>query len=204
MKRTLLIILILLTPAFLFAQESDVLRLGLKVGPNFFFGSGTPSHPEVTGTRLTVGFIGGGFIEFVPIDNLSVELDVLLTWFNYGVNTSLPSETLTLQYTAMEFPLIIKGRLPLGPGTAFLGIGPDFIILMGKVNIKIGTSTITQNADQIFHTALIFSGGYDWAINGDSNLTLELRYLRSFSSPADSADINANRFDLLIGWSVNF
>ena len=204
MKRTLLIILIFIAPAFLIAQESDVLRLGLKVGPNFFFGSGTPSHPEVTGTRLTAGFTGGGFAELVPIDNLSIEVDLLFTWFNYGVNTSLPTETLILQYTAMEIPILVKGRLPLGPGTAFLGIGPDFIILLGKVNIKLGSSNITQNTDQIFHTAMIFSGGYDWALNRDSNLTLELRYLRSFSSPADSADINANRFDVLIGWSVNF
>ncbi len=204
MKRTLLIILIFIAPVFLIAQESDVLRLGLKVGPNFFFGSGTPSHPEVTGTRLTAGFTGGGFAELVPVDNLSIEIDLLFTWFNYGVNTSLPTETLILQYTAMEIPILVKGRLPLGPGTAFLGIGPDFIILLGNVNIKLGSSNITQNADQIFHTAMIFSGGYDWALNRDSNLTLELRYLRSFSSPADSADINANRFDVLIGWSVNF
>lgn len=204
MKRLLLVVLVLILPVFLFSQESDVLRLGMKAGPNFSFGSGTSSLAVVTGSRLTVGFVGGGFAELVPIENLSVELDLLFTWFNYGVNTNLASETLTLQYTAVEIPILVKGRLNAGPGTVFLGVGPDFIILLGQVNLKVGSSKITQNADQIFHTALLISGGYDWPLSPKSNLTLELRYLRSFSSPAASADINANRFDTLIGWSVNF
>lgn len=204
MKRTLLIIFILVFPVFLFAQESDVLRLGIKAGPNFSFGSGTPDNPDISGTKLTAGFSAGGFAELVPIDNLSIELGVMFTWFNYGVKLSTPAESLTLQYAAMELPLLVKGRLPLGPGTLFLGIGPDFIILLGNVNIKIGSSTITQQADRIFHTVLIVAGGYDWALNRDSNLTLELRYLRSFTSPVNSEDIHANRIDALIGWSVNF
>jgi hypothetical protein len=104
----------------------------------------------------------------------------------------------------MELPLIIKGRLPLGPGVAFLGIGPDFIILMGHVDLKIGDSIISQPADRIFNTALLLSGGYDWALSRNTNLTLELRYLRSFNSPVNNADINANRFDFLIGWSADF
>ncbi len=202
MKRVLLLLFILIIPAFLFAQESDVFRLGLKAGPNFAFGSGTSTNPDIYGTNLKVGFTGGGFAELVPIDNLSVELGILFTWFNYGIKNSL-IEDLTLQYAALEIPLIIKGRLPLGPGVAFLGVGPDFIILLGNVNVRIGSSDIPQSADRIFNTALIFSGGYDWAISRDTNITLELRYLRSFSSPTNSADISANRFDVLFGWSVN-
>jgi len=203
MKRTLLLIIILLIPVFLFAQESDVLRLGLKAGPNFSFGSGTPTNQDIYGTNLSAGFTGGGFAELVPIDNLSVELDILFTWFNYGIKNSAV-EDLTVKYAAIELPLIIKGRLPLGPGVAFLGIGPDFIFLMGNVTVKIGDSSFIQHADQIFHTALIVTGGYEWALNKDSNLTLELRYLRGFSSPSENADIHANRFDVLIGWSVDF
>jgi len=203
MKRVLILLLVLSVPVFLSAQESDVFRLGIKAGPNFSFGSGTPSNPDIYGTRLTAGFSGGGFAEFVPIDNLSVELDILFTWFNYGIETSLNSD-LTLRYAAMELPLILKGRLPLGPGVAFLGIGPDFIILTGHVDLKIGDSIISQPADRIFNTALILSGGYDWALSRNTNLTLELRYLRSFSSPVNNADINANRFDFLIGWSADF
>jgi hypothetical protein len=201
MKRALLIFLLVSIPVTLFAQESEVFRLGLKAGPNIFFGSGDPSDPNVIGTYATVGFTGGGFAELVPIDNLSIELDVMFSWFNYGVQ--LTSNDVKLQFVAMELPLLVKGRLPLGQGTAFLGIGPDFIILLGEINVKIGSSDIPQRADQIFHTGLMFSGGYDWALSGDSNLTLELRYLRVFSSPDSSNDIDANRFDFLIGWSVN-
>ncbi len=203
MKRTLLIFLLVSIPLTLFAQETEVFRLGLKAGPNIFFGSGNFSDPDVVGTYVTVGFTGGGFAELVPIDNLSIELDVMFSWFNYGVQFTSPINEVTLQFAAMELPLIVKGRLPLGPGTAFLGIGPDFIILLGQVNVKIGSSNIPQKADQLFHTGLMFSGGYDWVLSDDSNLTLELRYLRVFSSPDDSNDIDANRFDFLIGWSVN-
>jgi hypothetical protein len=203
MKRTLLIFLLVSIPVTLFAQESEVFRLGLKAGPNIFFGSGNSSDPNVVGTYTTAGFTGGGFAELVPIDNLSIELDVMFSWFNYGVQFTSPINEVTLQFAALELPLIVKGRLPLGPGTAFLGIGPDFIILLGEVNAKIGSSNIRLPVDQIFHTGLMFSGGYDWPLNGGSNLTLELRYLRVFSSPTSTYDIDANRFDFLIGWSVN-
>lgn len=203
MKRALLLFVLLIIPVFLFAQESDVVRLGFKFGPNFSFGSGTPTNPDIYGTELTAGFTGGFASELVPIDNLSVEMDILFTWFNYGVKTS-STQDIILKYAAMELPLIVKGRLPLGPGVAFLGIGPDFIILAGKVNLEISGSTITLPADQIFHTTLIVTGGYDWAISQHSNISLELRYLRSFTSPSDTADINANRFDVLFGWSADF
>jgi hypothetical protein len=201
MKRTVLLFLLVSIPLTLFAQETEVFRLGLKAGPNIFFGSGNSSDPNVVGTYTTAGFTGGGFAELVPIENLSIELDVMFSWFNYGVQ--LTSNDVKLQFVAMELPLIVKGRLPLGPGTAFLGIGPDFIILLGDVNVKIGSSDIPQRADQIFHTGLMFSGGYDWALSRDSNMTLELRYLRVFSSPDSSNNIDANRFDFLIGWSAN-
>jgi len=201
MKRMLLLFFILVFPVFLFAQESDVFRLGFKVGPNFSFGSGTPANPDI-GTKLTAGFTGGFASELVPIDYFSVELDILFTWFNYGIKTSI-TDDLTLKYAAMEIPLIVKGRLPLGPGVAFLGIGPDFIFLTGNIYLKSGTSDIKLPADQIFHTTLIVTGGYEWALS-DSNISLELRYLRSFSSPSESADINANRFDVLFGWAMDF
>ncbi len=202
MKRILLLFFVLLIPVFLFAQESDVFRLGLKVGPNFSFGSGTPSNPDIYGTELTAGFSGGFASELVPVDYLSVELDILFTWFNYGIKTSADAD-LALKYAAMEIPLIVKGRLPLGPGTAFLGIGPDFIFLTGNYYLVINGSETKLQADQIFHTTLIVTGGYEWALS-DSNISLELRYLRSFSSPSESADINANRFDVLFGWSMDF
>ncbi len=203
MKRALLLLVILIVPVFLFAQESDVFRLGFKFGPNFSFGSGTPTNPDIYGTKLTAGFSAGGFAELVPIDNLSVEFDIFFTWFNYGVKSS-STQDITLKYAAMELPLIVKGRLPLGPGVAFLGIGPDFIFLAGNYYLKIGSTDFKLPADQIFHTMLIVTGGYDWAIAQHANISLELRYLRSFSSPSDSADINANRFDVLFGWSADF
>lgn len=204
MKRILLIILIIVIPIIVSGQESDVLRLGFKVGPNLFFGSGDSSNPDIEGSRVTAGFTGGGFAEWVPVTNISVEMGIMFSWFNYGVETDVTANEVTLQYSALEFPLVVKGRLPLGPGTAFLGIGPDFILLLGQVDVKVGTSTVLKNPDRTFHVGLMASGGYDWLLKSGSNLTLELRYLRVFSSPDSSNDIDANRFDFLIGWSVDF
>lgn len=204
MKRLLLIALILIVPAFLFSQESDVLRLGLKLGPNIFFGTGNSTNPDVTGSRTTVGFTGGGFAEWVPIDNLSVELGVMFSWFNYGMETDVTDSEVTVQYSAIEFPLILKGRLPLGPGSAFLGIGPDFIIVLGNVDMKVDQTVIPKSPDKTFHVGLMASAGYDWAFTEQSNLTFEVRYLAVFSSADSTYGVNANRFDFLIGWSVDF
>lgn len=204
MKRLLLVALVLILPVFVFSQESDVLRLGLKIGPNMFFGSGNSTNPDITGSRTTVGFTGGGFAEWVPIDYLSVELGIMFSWFNYGIETDVTYSTVTLQYTAMEFPLIVKGRFPAGPGSVFLGIGPDFILVLGRVNMKFDQTIVPKSPDQTFHVGLLASAGYDWAFSKDSNLTFELRYVRVFTSPDSSYGVDANRFDFLIGWSVDF
>lgn len=204
MRKLLLIVLVLIIPVFVYGQESDVLRLGFKLGPNMFFGSGDSTNPDITGSRTTVGFTGGGFAEWVPIDYLSVELGIMLSWFNYGVETNVTQSTVTLQYTAMEFPLIVKGRLPLGPGSLFLGIGPDFILILGQVNMKFDQTIVPKSPDQVFHVGLMASAGYDWEFAKHSNLTFELRYLAVFTSPDSTYGVNANRFDFLIGWSADF
>lgn len=202
MKRFLPLILIVCLPVFLNAQQDDSFRLGVKAGPDFSFSTGDVDLGDYASPAFTFGGIGGGFAEFVPIENFSVEFDLLYSYTRYGVKIST-GEKVTIEYSAIEMPLILKGRIPSGDGSFFLGAGADFLLIPGKVKLREGNTTVTLPPDQVFHTSLAISGGYDWLLESGTNLTLELRYHHSFTSPLDEADIHANRFDILVGWSVN-
>ena len=204
MKRTIIVLLFLIAATTAFAQKSDTFRLGMKLGPNLFFGSGSPDISGYEGSRLTLGFTGGGAAELLLLDNLSIEADLMFTWFNYGVNITAVPQGITFQYGSFEIPLLVKGRLKLGNGYGFLGVGPDFVILLGQVDVKVGNSSNPVSTNQIFHVGLMGTLGYDLTVGHDTNVTFEVRYLRTFSTPTETYDIQANRFDILFGWSKNF
>ncbi len=203
MKRMLPLILIFCIPVFLSAQQDDSFRLGIKGGPNFSFGTGDVESEIVTGSVFTLGFLMGGSAEFVPISWFSIEFDFLYSYANYGVEVN-NTDKVTMSFSSLEMPLILKGRIPLGKGSLFLGAGPDFIFLIGKVTFKNGNySPAPQAPDQVGHIALVVSAGYDWLLDSGNNFSLDVRYNRGFSSPLGDADIRANRIDLIFGWSVN-
>ena len=196
--------LLLIAATSAFAQKSDTFRLGMKIGPNLFFGSGSADSTTYEGSRLTLGFTGGGAAELFLIENLSIETDLMFTWFNYGADFTAVPQGVTFQYGSFEIPILVKGRVKLGNGYGFLGAGPDLVILLGQVEAKIGNSSIPASTNQIFHVGLMGTLGYDLMVGHDTNVTFEVRYLRTFSSPNETYDIQANRFDILFGWSKNF
>jgi hypothetical protein len=204
MKRTIAL-LVLLTVAFAsFAQESDIFRLGAKLGPNLFFGTGTTESTEYQGSEVAFGFTGGMASELVLIENLSVEVDLMFSWFNFAMDVVSVPDGVKLQYVSFEIPVLVKGRLPLGNGHGFLGAGPDFIFVYGEGDLQVWESEIAFYVDQVFHVGLMGTLGYDLVVGHDTNVTFELRYLRTFGPTSDTNDIQANRFDILFGWSKNF
>lgn len=203
MKRILPIFLLLLIPAFLGAQQDDSFRLGIKGAPNFSFATGSVDSEIVEGPAFNMGFLMGGSAEFMPIPWFSVEYDLLYSYSSYGVMVQTDIKY-SIRFSSVEMPLIVKGRLPVGNGSLFLGAGPDILLLIGKIEIRdAGNATLKVAPTQAFHTALVVSAGYDWLVDSGNNFSLEFRYHRGFSTPLDSANLRANRFDIMFGWSLN-
>jgi hypothetical protein len=208
MKKILVFVfLLMITSGVLFAGNDQVIKFGIKAGPNGFWGSGTSSLENITGTYLSAGFTGGAAMDYMPVKYFDLEMDIMFTWFNYGVlYDNAGSDTkLKIRYGSIEFPLLIKGRIPIKrSGAIFAGVGPNFVLIMGNGQLILGDSRLTFAVDQIFHVTLAASLGYEIYLNSQSNITFEARYVRGFSSPVPDRDLYANRIDLLFGWSGNF
>lgn len=204
MKRILPVLLFLFVPFLLAAQQEDSFRFGIIGGPNFAYSTGEVVSETVTGGAVTVGGMMGGTAELIPIPWMSIEVDILYSLTNYGVEID-NTDQISILYSALEIPVMVKGRIPVNRGAIFLGAGMDMIFVLGKIRFKDSNSNAVSQISpgQLFHTSFVASGGYDWQLNSGSNLKLELRYHRTFSSPISETDIKANRFDVLVGWSVD-
>ena len=204
MKRLLPVLLFFSLPILAGAQQYDSIRFGLIGGPSFAYSTGEVQGPSVTGGAFTVGGILGGSAELVAIPYMSIEVDILYSLTTYGVEVN-NTDKATILHSALEIPVMAKGRIPVDSGAFFLGAGVDLIFILGQIRFKDSSSNAATQIPprQLFHTAFVASGGFDWILDSGSNLKLDLRYHRTFSSPIAETDLRANRFDVLVGWSVN-
>ena len=157
-------LLILLSPADGAAQVG--FGVGAKGGMDLSYLSEPASDPTDT---FLPGFAGpGGAVglsfDLIVFDVIGVEVDVLFARHGGSGTTIVEAASggsmeinWELTSSALHIPLLIKARLPLGPVTPLIAIGPEFVIgldadFTGISDLQIPFATEGQAASYVMLT----------------------------------------------------
>ena len=195
------------------------LALGLRVGVGHtgFYGPDYERYKDRDGLTysrsvLKVGFSGGVFatLGFFPYLALQPEVLFTISGDSHGNDDSVRTANLML----LEIPVLVKGRMPLGSGTACIFAGPDFGIELGTGRLIVdevgGGSKVEDDFDagdvNSFQVGVLFGGGYDVPL-GPGSFSLDLRYkfgitrIHSDSYISDN-DVRQSGAMITVGYSL--
>lgn len=203
MKKIICLTIILLS----IVPFSNAALLGIEplIGLTFSDLSYNPAFGSIYGTiGSTAGFIGGvGFDANFSGPGFEVDLlyaqkgDVLansagLLYLAQLDGTSVSKDIYTLNY--LEIPILVKYNINLGFGTGFIGVGPEFDILLSANDITDtagATTTDDKSGVKSSDIGLAISLGIEV-----SSLVIDLRYTLGLTDvnkgALDSLDLNGN------------
>ena len=157
---------------------------GLPVTDAFTTGRGGPLGFFSGVNRYTVG----PTVEFHLPAGLSIEFDALYRRLNYGSDAVFPTTVTATRVTAnsWEFPLLLKGRLGVGPVHPFIAGGASFQHLSDITRIdeffEGGARRVTETGrpaelQNRFNAGFVIGGGVELR-GGGLRLSPEFRYTR--------------------------
>src|ERR1035441_5318711 len=117
---------------------ANPISLGLTSGIDFASQSIIGLQPGIT-QNVLVGYTGGLFVDLNLSDNFSIQPEANFTMKGTGFTISnidgiAVNTTQTQTFNYLEFPLLVKLRLPLAPELkVFLLAGPSVALLLQEV-----------------------------------------------------------------------
>lgn len=215
--RVLLLLLLLFSAHGMSAQNVEV---GTKAGISLPWVSGpdwADSLRSVDGENsFALRFVGGAYAAYRFTPELAVQLEVLYTAtggaysYSYQVASYNYNYAGTVRAPSIDIPLLLRGRLPAGPGGFYAALGPGVTVLPDTVNYEEKSGGVVIEADRQPDRQAMLSGtletGYlfeldRWLID------LGLRYSRTLTPfYSDSAEDGTyfNNFGIILGGGYRF
>ncbi|MCR4734350.1 MAG: PorT family protein [Treponema sp.] len=161
--------LIGIVAALVIGSSAFAIDLGLVGGLSINSMTGTSTSGDTTTTLEYDSIIGGKIgaaVEIPVVKVLSIQPEVLFHFNNGGSNTSSftilgTTTTTTTKYSfnSIEFPILAKTGLSIGPGKLSVLVGPSFTFLIGNINYE--SQTTSGNSTSKSTDTLSF-GDADW------------------------------------------
>jgi hypothetical protein len=211
-------IIVLFTALALVAVSASAIdfHVGVKAGGSLVMGAGTKA-PDYDSPHFGWGFVGGVAADIGILDFLGLEIDAFYTSMNdFGYNSDgslafmgFPSNWSTQFVSMIEIPVLVKGKLEMGPGSLVVSAGGDFFIMLGdkpvvKTDANEVDSSLLSKYTNTFLYGIAAGLGYSFPI-GTGTLSIELRYKYAFNYFWEEGgtipnDSGISGFDLIIGY----
>lgn len=191
MKKLILLTAFAVTSGICLAQTS----FGVQAGANIAMGKFKYDDAQFTGSdthsqknKANVGFLGG-FIAEIPIGaslafrpelNFIQEGTKLEVTVTSGLSAFASEDKAIFNY--IQLPLNVIYKLPVGPGTAFFGLGPT---LQFGISGKDKYSSATNPTDNKNYTVKFDGNKSDDVINDPNTNYYNYRHLKRFDVGAD-------------------
>jgi hypothetical protein len=215
--RLLFLLLLLFSAQGISAQRVE---FGTKAGISLPWLSGpdwADSLSSVDGeNNFAIRFVGGAYAAYRFSPELALQLEVLYTRtggaysYSYQVASYNYNYAGTVRAPTVDIPLLFRGKLPVGPGGFYAGLGPGMTILPDTVNYKEESGDLVIEAERQPDQRAMLSGtietGYlfeldRWLID------LGLRYSRTltpFYSNSAEDGTYFNNFGVILGGGYRF
>jgi Outer membrane protein beta-barrel domain len=166
MKR---LILFILASASLTLANAQI-QFGLKAGANLANLSGS----DATGSKMNVGFHGGGLVAIPVFSGFSVQPE--LVYSGQGAKVTNVDGNFTLNSGYLNIPVLFKYNHPSG---FFAELGPQLGFLLSAKVKSGGTTTDVKSSYQSTDFSGVFGLGY---LMSSVNLGIDARYNLGFTN----------------------
>ena len=194
--------------------------IGIKAGAGHFsfYGLDYEEYKDRDGLNfamsvLKLGFSAGFFATLGFSDSLAIQAEAFFSLGGDAHRTRNVTRSVNIFF--LDFPLLLKGRLPLGPGTAAIFVGPELLIKLGKGRLAVeltGQGTTIDNeigTDAVNAYQFGIVAGAEYAVPlGPGQLFFDLRAMLGLTNIHPTAYIAHNELKgssglLMVGYGLD-